>query len=157
MRNLVVTVLLLAGIAFPYQAIAANKLFVGGLAWGTTSDEVLRLVSPYGVVTSVEVRSIDSDGKLKANALVSYDNDASVDAAISALDGLDYMGEPLSAKKPREIVVVGSKVKEVVRNAGLRSDGELVQAVSDQVYDLLDEAIFRATSNGRSTVRPYDL
>jgi hypothetical protein len=31
-------------------------------------------------------------------------------------------------KKPREIVVVGSKVKDVVRSAGLRSDGELVQA-----------------------------
>ena len=40
-------------------------------------------------------------------------------------------------KKAREIVVVGSKVKDVVRNAGLRSDGELVQAVSDAVHDVL--------------------
>ena len=60
-------------------------------------------------------------------------------------------------KKPREIVVVGSKVKDVVRNAGLRSDGELVQAVSEKVHDLLEAAIERAQQNKRGTVRPYDL
>lgn len=57
----------------------------------------------------------------------------------------------------KEIVVVGSKVKDVVREAGLRSDGELVQAVSEKVHELLAAAIQRCTSNGRSTVRPYDL
>jgi hypothetical protein len=61
------------------------------------------------------------------------------------------------SSKPKEIVVVGSKVKEVIREAGLRSDGELVQAVSDKVHALLQEAIRRCTANGRSTVRPHDL
>ena len=60
-------------------------------------------------------------------------------------------------KKAREVVVVGSKVKDVVRNAGLRSDGDLVQAVSDSVHDLLEAAINRAQQNKRGTVRPYDL
>lgn len=60
-------------------------------------------------------------------------------------------------KKPRDVVVVGSKVKDVVRNAGLRSDGELVQAVSEKVHDLLEAAIERAQGNKRGTVRPYDL
>lgn len=57
----------------------------------------------------------------------------------------------------KEIVVVGSKVKDVVREAGLRSDGELVQAVSEKVHELLTAAIARCTANGRSTVRPHDL
>ncbi|PRP94040.1 hypothetical protein ENSA5_41520 [Enhygromyxa salina] len=61
------------------------------------------------------------------------------------------------ANKPKEIVVVGSKVKEVVRAAGLRSDGELVAAVSEQVHAMLQAAINRCTQNGRSTVRPHDL
>ena len=61
------------------------------------------------------------------------------------------------ASKPKEIVVVGSKVKEVIKEAGLHSDGELVQAVSDRVHDMLNEAIKRAKGNNRSTVRPYDL
>jgi len=60
-------------------------------------------------------------------------------------------------KKTREIVVVGSKVKEVVRAAGFRSDGELIAAVSDKVHELLDAAIKRAGNNKRGTVRPYDL
>ena len=62
-----------------------------------------------------------------------------------------------SKRKPREIVVVGSKVKDVVRNAGLRSDGQLVQAVSDKVHEILEAAIARAEANKRGTVRPHDL
>jgi hypothetical protein len=61
------------------------------------------------------------------------------------------------SSKPKEIVVVGSKVKEVIRETGLRSDGELVQAVSDNVHLMLGAAIVRCKGNGRSTVRPYDL
>ena len=61
------------------------------------------------------------------------------------------------AKKPAEIVVVGSKVKDVVRTAGLRSDGNLVAAVSEKVHEMLQAAIVRAQKNGRSTVRPHDL
>ena len=45
----------------------------------------------------------------------------------------------MAKSKPKEIVVVGSKVKEVVKEAGLRSDGDLVQAVSDKVHELLVE------------------
>jgi hypothetical protein len=68
--------------------------------------------------------------------------------------------EPTMATKnkaPKEILVVGSKVKDVIRDAGLRSDGELIQAVSDKVHELLGAAIERCKSNNRSTVRPYDL
>lgn len=61
------------------------------------------------------------------------------------------------AKKQKEIVVVGSKVKDVVREAGLRSDGELVAAVSEQVHNILTNAIERCKGNNRSTVRPHDL
>ena len=61
------------------------------------------------------------------------------------------------ASKPKEIVVVGSKVKEVIKEAGLRSAGELVQAVSEKIHELLGTAIKRCKSNGRGTVRPYDL
>lgn len=59
--------------------------------------------------------------------------------------------------KDREILTVGSKLKDVVREAGLRSDGELVQAVSEKVHDMLQAAIARAKGNNRGTVRPYDL
>lgn len=62
-----------------------------------------------------------------------------------------------SKKKTREIVVVGSKVKDVIRSAGFRSDGELVAAVSEKVHEMLEGAIARAGANKRGTVRPHDL
>ena len=67
------------------------------------------------------------------------------------------MAKKKKAKKAREIVVVGSKIKDVVRTAGLRSDGDLIAAVSEKVHDVLEAAIERASSNKRGTVRPYDL
>jgi RNA recognition motif-containing protein len=157
MKSLILNVIIISSL-FSSVAFAGNKLFVGGLSWDTPSLEVERLVSGYGVAVSVVVRNVDADGVLYATALVEFENDASVDAAVEALDGMIYNGAPLNAKKKdREIVVVGSKVKEVIRSAGLRSDGDLVQAVSDQVHEMLEQAILRAISNKRGTVRPYDL
>jgi len=63
----------------------------------------------------------------------------------------------MAQKKPKEIVVVGSKVRDVIRQAGLRSDGELVQAISDKVHEVLDAAVARCKDNKRGTVRPVDL
>ena len=157
MKTVTTTLMLLTSLLLSTQAAASNKLFVGGLSWDTSSEQVKQLVEPYGPVLSVVVRNIDADGILRANSVVEYESEASVDAAVSALDGMVYDGSPLKVRKDREIVVVGSKVKEVIREAGLRSDGELVQAVSDKVYEMLDEAIERARANRRGTVRPYDL
>ena len=57
----------------------------------------------------------------------------------------------------REVLVVGTKVKDVVKGAGLQSSGELIEAVSSRVHELLKGAIERASGNGRKTVRAYDL
>ena len=57
----------------------------------------------------------------------------------------------------KENLVVGSKVKDFIKEADLRSDGDLVEALSDRVADLLKNAMNRCKENGRSTVRPCDL
>jgi hypothetical protein len=57
----------------------------------------------------------------------------------------------------KEILVVGTKVKDVVKSAGLQSSGELIEAVSARVHELLTGAVQRASGNGRKTVRAYDL
>lgn len=59
--------------------------------------------------------------------------------------------------KSREIVVVGSKMKDAVKAAGCQSSGDLIEAVSNKVHDMLEAAVKRAKENGRATVRPYDL
>jgi len=53
--------------------------------------------------------------------------------------------------------VVGSKVKEVLKSNNMRVDGQLIQAVSDKVHDLLAAGVLRAKENQRKTVKPADL
>ena len=57
----------------------------------------------------------------------------------------------------REILVVGSKVKDVVKSSGCQSSGDLIEAISHKVHDIVEAAVARAKGNGRATVRPYDL
>lgn len=66
-------------------------------------------------------------------------------------------GKGGTKKASREVLVVGTKVKDVVKGAGLQSSGELIDAVSSRVHELLTAAIARAAGNGRKTVRAYDL
>ena len=57
----------------------------------------------------------------------------------------------------KEILVVGSKMKEVVKAAGCMSSGDLIEAVSDKVHELLALAAQRTKENKRTTVRKHDL
>ena len=57
----------------------------------------------------------------------------------------------------REVLVVASKVKEYIKAKGLQSSADVVPALSDAIYAMLDAAAARTQGNGRATVRPYDL
>ena len=57
----------------------------------------------------------------------------------------------------KEILIVGSKMKDVIKSAGCMSSGDLIEALSERVHSMLADAAARAKGNGRSTVRPYDL
>jgi histone H3/H4 len=54
-------------------------------------------------------------------------------------------------------LVVQSKVKDYARAKGVRVSGDFIDALSDQVEGLVDDAIERAKDNGRSTIRASDL
>lgn len=57
----------------------------------------------------------------------------------------------------KETLVVGSKVKDFIKDAELRSDGDLIESLSAKVEEILKSAMQRCKENGRSTVRPCDL
>ena len=57
----------------------------------------------------------------------------------------------------KETLVVGSKIKDLIKESDLRTDGDLIDALSIRVEDILKEAMKRCKENGRSTVRPCDL
>ena len=62
-----------------------------------------------------------------------------------------------AAKGSAGNLVVASKVKDVVRGAGVRAAGDLTDAVSAAVGGMLKKAIERCKTNGRGTIRPQDL
>lgn len=60
-------------------------------------------------------------------------------------------------KKKREVLIVASKVKDYIKSKGLQSSGEVVPALSEKIYEMIDEAAERTKDNKRATMRPHDL
>lgn len=58
---------------------------------------------------------------------------------------------------PRESLIVTSKVKDYIKSLGLQSSSEVVPALNEKIYALLDESATRTKNNNRATVRPHDL
>jgi histone H3/H4 len=63
----------------------------------------------------------------------------------------------MAKKEAVQSMVVSSRVKDLIKSWGLRSEGELTDAVSAKVGELLKAAAARTKANGRSTVRGSDL
>jgi len=62
-----------------------------------------------------------------------------------------------AVKKAKLQLVVGSKVKELIKSKGCKTAGETLDAVNDAVSAMIEAAADRAQANKRSTVRPQDL
>jgi len=57
-----------------------------------------------------------------------------------------------------EVVVVASKVKSYIKSQGdMKTSANVLQALSDKVRSLCDEAIEAARSDGRKTVLDRDI
>jgi hypothetical protein len=62
-----------------------------------------------------------------------------------------------ASPQPDPTVIVASKIKRVVKDRGMRSDGRLVGALNAAVLAMLAKAAEHAKAEGRATVRPQDL
>ncbi len=56
-----------------------------------------------------------------------------------------------------EILVVQSKVKEYIKGKGCQTSATAIDALSNRVKDLLNDAVERAKSNNRATVKDRDI
>lgn len=56
-----------------------------------------------------------------------------------------------------EMLVVQSKVREIVKKTDANMSGDFVEALSNKVEEMVTQAVNRAKANGRKTVRSYDL
>lgn len=55
-----------------------------------------------------------------------------------------------------EILLVGSKVKAALKDAGCNSSADAIEGLNAWVHWLIGQAAQRATANGRKTVRAHD-
>jgi len=81
----------------------AKKLFVGGIPWATTSDDLQQLFSQHGTVASATVITDKMTGRSRGFGFVEYENDAEADAAMNALNNSDFGGRTLVVKEARPL------------------------------------------------------
>jgi len=86
----------------------SKNIFVGSLAWGTTSEGLEQAFAQFGVVTSAKVISDRETGRSKGFGFVEMDSGG--DEAIEALNGADLDG--------RQIVVNEARPREDRRGGG---------------------------------------
>ena len=78
-----------------------KKLYVGNLSYGISDSDLQRLFEPHGVVQSAQV-IIDRDtGRSKGFGFVEMGSDQEAQAAISALNGKEIEGRPLTVNEAR--------------------------------------------------------
>ena len=80
----------------------SKNIFVGSLAWGTTSEGIEQAFAQYGVVTSAKVISDRETGRSKGFGFVEMETGG--DEAIRALNGSDLDGRQIvvNEARPRE-------------------------------------------------------
>jgi len=65
-------------------------------------------------------------------------------------------GRQAAAKPPAESLVVGSKVRALIKDADCNTAGDAIDGLNQWLYWLVQQATTRAKQNGRKTVRAHD-
>lgn len=81
----------------------AKKLFVGGIPWATTSDDLKQLFSQFGTVATATVISDKMTGRSRGFGFVEFDSDEEANAAEQGLNNKDYQGRTLVVKEARPL------------------------------------------------------
>ena len=82
----------------------AKNIYVGNLSWECTQDDLLALFQEHGKVARAQVVSDRETGRSRGFGFVEMENDQEAQNAITALNGQDFRGRPLTVNeaKPRE-------------------------------------------------------
>ncbi|MDB9539491.1 RNA-binding protein [Anabaenopsis tanganyikae CS-531] len=79
-------------------------IYVGNLSYHATEEDLRTVFAEYGQVTRVVLPTDRETGRMRGFAFVEMKEDAQEDAAITELDGAEWMGRQLRVNKakPRE-------------------------------------------------------
>lgn len=79
----------------------ARKLFIGGLPYRTTNDELRDAFAKAGEVASASVVTDRETGRSRGFGFVEMANDADADTAIEMWNGKDFGGRTLTVSEAR--------------------------------------------------------
>lgn len=81
----------------------AKRLFVGGLPYETTDDQLRDLFAQIGAVTSLNIIKDKFSGRSKGFAFVEFATDEEADKAIATLNGTDFGGRKIVVNEARPL------------------------------------------------------
>jgi RNA recognition motif-containing protein len=81
----------------------AKRLFVGGLPYSVTDQELSDMFAPYGQVVSAKVITDKFTGRSKGFGFVEYTDDESADKAIKGLHDTDIAGRKIAVNEARPL------------------------------------------------------
>ena len=84
-----------------------QKLFIGGLAWAATDEDLRSTFEPFGEVIAASVDRYPDTGRSKGFAFVEYATIPEAEKAKEEMDGKEIAGRPIKVdfarpKKERE-------------------------------------------------------
>jgi len=84
--------------------MATNKLYVGGIPYRTTEDELKTAFEEAGTVTSASIISDRMTGRSRGFGFIEMENEEQAQAAIDRWDGKELEGRMLSVSfaRPKE-------------------------------------------------------
>ena len=78
------------------------KLFIGGLPFATTEDDLREAFSEYGEVTYVKIITDRDTGRSRGFGFVEYGTDEDGNKAIAGMDGKELGGRTIHVSVARE-------------------------------------------------------
>lgn len=79
----------------------AKKLFVGGLPYSTTKEELEATFSKFGTIEDSVIIDKNDMGRRRFFAFVTMTNDAEADQAVASLNGSDMGGRSITVNEAR--------------------------------------------------------
>jgi len=80
------------------------SIYVGNLSYDVTQQDITNIFAEYGTVKRVQLPTDRETGRMRGFGFVEMGTDTEEQAAITALDGAEWMGRDLKVNKakPRE-------------------------------------------------------
>jgi len=76
-----------------------NRLFIGGLTFTTSREELLKEFSKYGTVTDLKVPVAQETGMIKGFCFLTMSSIKEAKTVMEQLDGAEYGGRIIGVKK----------------------------------------------------------